>query len=246
LPAPADEAIPSPGLEMSMNYGSCRPGVVAEVLSTARLLRLANQVEVFVDGQLLTAFKLNAPEPDSDDVEMVGVEQFAGDLDIVQRHTNRYFNMPTEMRPGDRVRMRVARVLTEKYIVASPRARRLTMEMSGDDSPELRAMLAQRVQSIVWPGGPFSEIVDGRELLIGDVYVVHPRAVIVNGPEAIAAMDSGTARGFEVFVEPADTPYFYLTLADIDADEVHNRYLAAWTLHNVKQPGLPPSLADQE
>jgi hypothetical protein len=161
------DVVLEPGPDISVNYESCLPGVVAEVLSTARLSRLASRVEVLADGRSLVAFAVTAPEVVDEDVDMVGVEQFAGDLDVVQRHANRFFDMPREMRPGDRVRIRVARLLCEGYIAASPPVRRRTMTMSGDDSPELRAQLALQEQQIVWPGGPFSETVDGRELLVG-------------------------------------------------------------------------------
>ena len=118
------------------------------------------------------------------------------------------------------------------------------MIMNGEDSTELRTQLTRPQQQIVWPVGPYAETIDGRELLIGDVYAVHPRAVILNGQEAIAALDSGQAKEFHVISKPADEPYFYVTLADVGQREVATRYMAAWTLYGVEQPGLPPGPAD--
>ncbi|WP_165765969.1 hypothetical protein [Mycolicibacterium wolinskyi] len=235
--------MPGPGFEMALDFDAQPPSVVADVLSTARMLRLASRVEIRVQGALLTAVKPTYT-PDSDDAEMIAIEEFAGDLAVIQRHTNSHFTMPTEMRPGERVKARVARLLAENYIVASPRAPRLTLEMSGDDTPGLREMLSRPQQPILWPAGPFTETLAGRELLIGDVYVVGRRAAILNGAEAIAALDSGTAQGFKVILEPVDEPYFYLTLANVDQTQINSRYLAAWSLYGIDQPGLPPELTD--
>ena len=69
--------------------------------------------------------------------------------------------------------------------------------MTGVDTPEVRARLLEP-QSIVWPAGPYSVEIAGRELTIGDVYAVHPQATAINGKEAIAALDAGQAEGFQV------------------------------------------------
>ena len=238
------EGAAAPGLDMHLEYEGARPSLVAEVLSTARLIRVADRIEISVDGQRLTAAKPSPVEASDFDAEMISIEQFAGDLEVIQRHTNRYFEIPATMSTSDRVRARVARLLIEGYIVAAPRARRLTMIMSGEDSSELRSQLTRGQQQIVWPVGAYTEVIDGRELFIGDVYAVHPRAVILNGHEAIAALDSGKANEFQVISEPADEPFFYVTMADVDQSAVVKRYLAAWTLHGIEQPGLPPGPAD--
>ena len=38
----------------------------------------------------------------------------AHDLDVVQRHTRQFFDIPQFMQPGDRVKLRVARLLVER------------------------------------------------------------------------------------------------------------------------------------
>jgi len=78
----------------------------------------------------------------------------------------------------------------------------------------------------------------GRELAVGDVYALHTQATAINGDEAIAALDAGNAKGFEVHFRPGDDPYFYLTLANESPDQVVRRHLAQWTLWGVDQPGV--------
>lgn len=179
---PAHEVFGPPGMDLSYDFAASRPGLVAEVLSTARLLQLAKRIEILVDGQSLAVMALSLPEVY--DAEMVAVEEYAADLDIVQRHVGRRFNMPTHMGADDRIRMRVARTLVQGHIVASARVPRLTLELTGEDTPEVREALARKEMQICVPGGPFSEIVGGRRLALGDVHLVHPRARILNVKEA--------------------------------------------------------------
>lgn len=230
--------LPAPGMDLRLSYDAVRPAQVEETLSTYRTLYFATRLEFCFNSDLLAAVRIADPRAASDyDEGLLAIEQFAYDLDVVQRHTRHFFDMPDELRPGDRVQMRVARLLIENYIVASPRARVFTLGMTGVDTPEVRAPLLQP-QSIIWPAGPYAVEVAGRELMIGDVYAAHPQATAINGDEAIAALDSGQGEGFEVRFRPGDDPYFYLTLANQPPKEISQRYLALWSLHGVDQPGV--------
>lgn len=228
----------TPGVDMSLNYGAVRPSTLEEVLSTRRVLRFATHLDARVNGDhLMTARASDVPQTAEDyDSDLLAFEQFAYDLDVVQRHTACFFDVPDTLQPGDRVRMRVARLLIEGHIVASPRAPTFTLELVGIDSPELRASLRQP-HEIVWPAGPYAVTIAGRELIVGDVYAVHPQAIVTNGEEAFAALDAGEAQGFHVHFRPGDNPYFYLTLADVSRDEARRRSIAEWTLFGIDQPG---------
>ncbi|MCV7384401.1 hypothetical protein [Mycolicibacter longobardus] len=235
----ASPEFPAPGMDLRLNYDAAvRPAQAEEALSTYRVLYFATRLEFRFNGDLLAAVQIGSPRSASDYNEgLLAMEQFAYDLDVVQRHTGHFFDMPDELRPGDRVRMRVARLLIEGYVVASPRARVLTLGMTGTDTPAIRARLLEP-QPLVWPVGPHTVEVAGRELVIGDVCWVHPQATAINGNEAVAALDSGQAEGFEVRFRPGDDPYFYLTLANRSREEISQRYLALWSLHGVDQPGV--------
>ena len=65
------------------------------------------------------------------DEELLIVEQLADDLDAVQRHCGAHFNMPEAVTPAERVDLRVARILIEGGIVASPKAPRFTFPLTG-------------------------------------------------------------------------------------------------------------------
>ncbi|MDM3974745.1 hypothetical protein QRB36_11255 [Mycobacterium marseillense] len=234
----AGAGFPAPGLDLRLNYDSVRPSVVEDVLSTRRVICLATRLEFAMDGEVLAKLQTDGPTDASDyDGDLLAVEQFAYDLDVVQKHTNHFFDIPEEMRPGDRVKLRVARLLIEGHIVASPRAPVFTLGMTGADTLEVRASLMEP-KSIVWPAGPYAVEIAGRELTIGDVYALHTQSIALNGDEAIAALDAGNAEGFEVHFRPGDDPYFYLTLANEPPGDVLRRHLAQWTLWGVDQPGV--------
>lgn len=228
------------GIDLELDYGSVPPSVVERVLSTRRMLRYAPRLEAHINSDFLMAMQLSGVSESAEDYEadLLAIEQFAYDLDVVQRHTGQFFDIPEYMHPGDRVNIRVARLLIEGHIVASPRAPRFTMRMTGHDTPEVRTAL-RGPRSIMWPAGSHAVTVSGRELTIGDVYAVHPAATAINADEAIAALDAGEAQDFEVHFRPGDDPYFYLTLADAPPREVMRRSLAQWTLCGVDQPGVP-------
>ncbi|BBY28880.1 hypothetical protein MSEDJ_29760 [Mycolicibacterium sediminis] len=228
---------PAPGLDLKLNYENVRPSVVEDVLSTRRVLCFATRLEFAIGGDLLARVQTEARNASDYDGDLLAIEQFAYDLDVVQRHTNHFFDIPEEIRPGDRVKLRVARLLIEGHIVASPRARVFTLGMTGVDTPEVRAPLLGP-QSIVWPAGPYAVEIAGRELTIGDVYALHTQATAINGDEAIANLDAGNAEGFEVHFRPGDDPYFFITLANDSPDNVLRRHLAQWTLWGVDQPGV--------
>lgn len=232
-----------PGIDLQLNYGAIRPAVVSEVLSTMRVLRAATRLEVTGNGQPLTTLhNNNAPTTSADyDADLLAIEQFADDLDVVQRHTHTFFDIPEYMQPGDRVKLRVARLLIEGFIVASPSAREFTVRLADSGADEWRA-LVQRPRSVVWPAGSHVVEVAGRSLTIGNVYAIHPQATAVNAQEAIETIDAGNWEGFQVHFRPGDDPFFYIALADVEPAEIRSKRVAWWSLFGVDQPSAPDDL----
>ncbi|AZM87595.1 hypothetical protein [Streptomyces sp. W1SF4] len=62
------------------------------------------------------------------------------DLHVVQQHARHHFSVPSELRPADRVLLRIARLLIEGHCVANPFLASLSIELNGQDSPVLRAL----------------------------------------------------------------------------------------------------------
>ena len=86
----------NPGIDLALNYSAVRPSVVEEVLSTRRVLCFATRLEARVDADLLAAVRLSEVPKTAEnyDAHLLAIEQFAYDLDIVQRHTGHFFDIP--------------------------------------------------------------------------------------------------------------------------------------------------------
>lgn len=240
LPDPVPTFL-KPGIDLTLNYGALRPAALEEVLATRRVLCFATHLEAYVQGQrLFRALSTNPPQTAEDyDLDLLAAEQFAYDLDVVQQHTGFFFDVPDTLDPVDRVRIRIARLLLEGHIVASPRVPKFTLGLTGVDSPQLRKNLTEPCH-ICWPAGPYEVPLGGRRLPIGDVYVAHPQAIAVNGAAAIAALESAEAEGFLVEFRPGEDEYFYVTLADVPSDQAERRSVSEWSLHGITQPNTMP------
>ena len=113
----------SPGVKMSFTTADALPSTVRDVLGIARQIRTATKVELFIDGMHGTTLAATAPISPADyDQDLLIAEQLADDLDVVQHQLGSYFNMPDEVTPLERIEVRVARIVLEGGIVASPKA----------------------------------------------------------------------------------------------------------------------------
>lgn len=233
-----------PGVDVTVSYGPDAPQIVADVLHAAAAIRFSSQLEVHFDGEHAATFGGFPPITiDEYDQDLISIEQYAEDLAIVQRHCKQYFGIPQHIQPGGRVAMRVARLLVEGHIVASPKAKLFAVELGADDSPQLRAALSTP-RPIGWQSPiPHTVTAGDRTLTIGHVRVIHPRAVVDNLDEVLAALDAGNGKGFHVHYRPETDPFFHLMLATGNgALDLRGKQIAAWSLHGITQPGLPGDL----
>jgi len=233
-----DPAVTPPGADLNYDIGGARPAAVADVLLTARYLRTAHKIALYIDGEhAATVGGLPPVTIGEYGLDEIIFEQYAEDLAAIQRHTTTSFPMPTTVSPQERVAARVGRLLIDGDIVASPTAPLLTARLSGADTPELREQL-RRPRFVVWRlPQPHVVNIGGRELVIGDVYAIHPHATVVNADAAIAALDTGTATGFQVDYRAGEDPYFYLALANRPPTEIPGKPTRLWGLIGINQPG---------
>lgn len=235
-----DSPAAQPGVDLTIRYGADAPQLVADVLCAARTLRVSTSLEIHLDGQHAATLGGFPPATVEEyGQELIAIEQYAEDLAIVQRHCKQYFGIPQYIQPGDRVAMRVARLLVEGHLVASPKAQIFTVELSGDDSPQLRSR-RRTPRPIAWRSPtPFTVAAGDRTLSIGHVYAIHRGAVVDNLDEVIAALDTGNAKGFHVHYRPGNDPYFHLVLAvgATTVPDLRGKQIALWSLHGVDQPG---------
>lgn len=238
-----DRAAAKPGFSLRVEYGPDDPRLVADVLQAARLIRVSSRLEIHIDGEHAATVSGFPPPTGENFGNSLAVEQYADDLAVVQRHCKQHFGIPQFIQPGERVAMRVARLLVDGYIVASPKAQLYAVEFTGEDSPGLRTKLQQPCP-IAWKSpNPYTVTAGERTLTIGEVYAIHPAAVVDNLQEVTAALDAGTSDGIRVNYRPGDDPFFHLVRAEGPSPDLTGKQIAFWTLHGVTQPGLPGALA---
>ncbi|MDF2468453.1 MAG: hypothetical protein K0Q61_825, partial [Rhodococcus erythropolis] len=137
--------------------------------------------------------------------------------------------------PWERVNLRVARIIIDGHLTASPRITNWTAPLSGLDSPKLRTQLTESGPAhFTWKD--FTLKLGSKELALGDAGVIHGSAKVVNSEEALAALDAGTARGFRIKFEPQEDRYFLIYLLG-QGPELKDRMIAKWTLPGFTQPG---------
>ncbi|MEU2258124.1 hypothetical protein ABZ540_33680 [Nocardia xishanensis] len=235
--SPDKQGVPT-SAQISHNIHGARPRVVLDVLGLARLIRTAGKVEVFIENNFLLSV-LNKADNELDNDALV-LEEFAADLDVVQQHCGQYFAVSDSISPLDRVQIRVARILIEGGIVADPQTTTVTLNLSGKDSPELRATLAEPEVPVLVGVDNYTVSLAGRTLPIGPVYVFHHAASLEDPAAAIAALDAGEAAGFAVKYEPARDPYFFVASAELPPDRLDNQPQTLWELTGITQPRQQP------
>lgn len=224
-------------IHISYNFRSVHPHQVLLLADLLGCLAIATRCEFYLDGQRAGVLGLPAGQPQIPD-EVNQIAELATDLDIVQRHCSQYFIMPKELTAWDRVNLRVARLIIEGFLVASPRVQSPSITLTGEESPELELLLDGNAQ-IRCRTENFTLTLGDRELPIGTVGVYHPSARVVDAEDARAALKNGTARDRELQLKPGDEPYFYIYLIVDDArDRPQDLKVALWSLADIDQPGL--------
>ncbi|MEU2251100.1 hypothetical protein [Streptomyces sp. NPDC019224] len=148
--------------------------------------------------------------------EVAELRSYVEDLDVVQRHCEQHFPVPSEVTPTERVALRMARLLIQEHCAVSPFLPWIRFHLSGEDSPILRAMLSGRPHAFQgWnPVCPIK--IAGRQLDLGPVRFHHPRVVVdeEDGRQALAALEAGRAEGHVVTVRPEGGECFRLLRHD--------------------------------
>jgi hypothetical protein len=146
--------------------------------------------------------------------------------------------MPDEVTTLERIEVRVARILLEGSIVASPKAGGYTLVVSGSDSPEMRELIAGPRQLAHLANDPHVLSVGGRDLVVGPVYVIHPEAAPINTDDARTALQESELRDFRLKLKPGGDRYFNLALADRPVEELYDQRFFGWGLIGIEQPDV--------
>lgn len=230
--------------DISYTLSAIEPADAVGVLGLLQLLQLDNAVcKVLVNGDRLMSFAID-PHPDRNNQDELDVlYNSAYDLHIVQDYLQTSFHLPDELSVRDRIHLRVARILIEGYVVQTILAPGLRATMAGTDSSEIRTGLTEptRIQVPL----PYIFPLGDRIIDLGTVTIFHNEVRATNSAEALRALDAGNANGFEVQLEPNDSPYFnaYIPERLNDPDQP---MIAEWSLPDITQPGTNTAGASGE
>jgi hypothetical protein len=205
------------------------------------LHRLADEslrCEVLIEGQ--SAFVFSAVFHLDQDEDLAIVGSAAYDLAVLQEHLHRRFKLPVELPTLLRINMRVARAVLRGWVVESPLADTLTIELHADSDPnEVRTWLNGDAPFQV-PMEDFSFEVAGHELRLDGVRAFTRRGRVVNADEVAAALDAGNLAGCSVRIRADDQRYFLVYMPDRAPTDESKVEQAWWTLPGITQPGTPP------
>ncbi|MGW0040068.1 hypothetical protein [Gordonia sp. NPDC003376] len=227
------------------------PRSVAELFKVLLGLRTSKEVEFHIDGRFLTKYGRSSDEVDNEDPdfkEQLMVYRFAEDLAAVLAYTGQSMTFPNGFSGNDRVHARVARLLIEGHIVASPLARgvRARLPDSAELTQEIRNTLTER-RHIHWPAGRYTAPIVGRNFDLGDSVAVHPETWVENGPAALDALERGEVSGDELIIRPGDDPYLFVYLTRTGPEDYADRWFARWDLDGIDEPWLDrPWLTPQD
>ncbi|GAA0481683.1 hypothetical protein [Streptomyces olivaceiscleroticus] len=207
--------------EVSGALASLRFAFSLERLEPAAALRLLRIRQRIVAGG---AFEVRAaarvigggnlpPQPEAAR-QAAHLRTYIEDLEVVQRHCEHYFPVPTELTAVDRIALRMARLLIEGYCVISPFLPRARFTLNGQDSPTLRALLSGEPHAIQGGSPAYAITVAGRHLNLGAVRFYHPHTTAdrEDSQRALAAVEAGHGAGCKVTVRPHRNPHFRLML----------------------------------
>ncbi len=231
------QALGEVSTRLSYSIQNKRPAVVAEILGAARHIRTAAILELYIGDLRITKMGGNARiSADQYGIDKLVIEQFAYDLDVVQRYCKKYFSMPQSISARDQIDIRVARILLDGGITASPKAQTFTAMLTGEDTPLIRGRLKNPWMLAMKAAEPYAVTINGKTLTIGPVWVTHPYATAKNGDAAIEALDAGMADHFAVDFRPGDDHYFLMALADRAFEDHLGKQISLWSLIDVEQP----------
>ena len=208
---------PSNGGEFSTsaNFDGIEPFSVLRVLQLIEALESSAFAVMRIDGMDLAKAGLNGensliPADRREDFERL--RSLADDLNLVQRHCECYFPMPDEISGEDRLFLRCARLLIEGKCVVIPRMNVLTANLNGKDSSELRQAISNEAGVFLIENERFGFEIFGHSLMLGAARSFNPKASVTNAADALAALDAGTADGFQMRIAPLDTESFWTFL----------------------------------
>ena len=235
LPADPNE----PGtLQFAIPSIEVLPGNLVRALSLRRGLMYQPVAEILLEGERVGVLTFNSrPLPGDEEAEHYTIlQELASDLQLVQQYCDIEFSVPPEVSTLDRISLRCLRLLLDGKCVVMPQAQRLTVTLSGHDSPELRATTGAETTTLLLTQDTFGVDLFDQELRVGKVHIYSTRVVCVNAVDVHAALDAGAAIGVRAVLEASEGRHFRFYKPDLWSDPNAYMPVSPWSLTGVAEP----------
>ncbi|OZC88803.1 hypothetical protein CH254_13180 [Rhodococcus sp. 06-412-2C] len=229
-------------IDVRIGYNLHKIGVsdAIEVLEINTLLRSqALVLKVHLEDQyLMTVHQGDAEDIPPLDPDVAIIRSIAEDLSVVQAHCKQSFQLPLTVTQRERINLRIARLLIEGHAVETPDASSIIATLSGEDSPELRAIMIDG-GSLRFEGPDYVVKIGKKTMTIGPVYIGDPESYVEHADAALHRLDNGTAEGYQVKFLPGTTTYFRSVLVESAQPRHFADPPTPWRIVGIKQPTKP-------
>jgi hypothetical protein len=203
----------------------------ADVVAGVNLLGRLAEVPAFgieLDGKqlarVLRAEPGGSPFGENRD-EILRHRDVAADLVVIQDATHRRFPYPEQVDFEDLVYIRCLRLLLEGKCVVLPGHRQVTPRLNGEDGDHVGQLLSGDYMSLLFDTENYGQSILGHDVYVGHARFYAPQVQAVDPEPALAALDAGTAEGYELTVRTRDDYGFWAFLPEryVDAPDDKRR-----------------------
>lgn len=193
------------------------------------------RVELYAAGGRLATLVLNNVQEARGSDEWT--KWLVDDLYVIEQGLkNVSFSVPVETTYGERIEIRIARLLLEGYQTVMPPGQAMSMTLSGEVDDGLKALLLEG--NAVFATQPTTAVeILGHKYDLGPGFVYHPCVKAGDGERIWKALEAGTAAGEKVKLRPIDgTPFRVWLQPDAQAQLQGQPTYRAWGVPGIDDP----------
>lgn len=228
-------------LDFTINFAGIEPHEVVRACQLRFALTDSEESELYVDGHRLARMRWNASLGDDEREDLQYQLELAEDLAVLQRHARQYFPVPTTVTGVERAQYRATRLLLDGYRTTVPLFSSFTATLTGGDVVAVRKWLESKAGAICVESDWALFEIACRTYRFEPLTWFHPHVEILNGEEALAAVDEGTAAGFKVKMLAAGGQCFTAFMRGRRGSDEQNE-LRLWNVPGIHEPGQDPDM----
>jgi hypothetical protein len=231
-------------LSGKLPFTDVTPAVAKANIRLFRDLLYGNGVELRLDslpiGRCTRAERGELDEQTATDLAIR--ELLVDDLEIVQDHCRSFFPVPAELSLGDRIEIRLARLLAEGHCVISRTAQTWSAVLNGQTSAVFEQLLSSDTPQALTIGGQLAIQVLGRTLRMGEARFFHTQVEVLDRTDHMTPLRAGRGANRRIVFAPTDNMHYRVYLpAKWNDREDQPLVPSPWGLHGLDGPTLSES-----